>query len=72
MEQPSYFEADLVKVKTLLYDWKMLWSEATAKERKEIVASMFGEVRVATRPSLRPRSLTQPTRRSSPVPRRTV
>jgi hypothetical protein len=32
LPQPSYFEADLVKVKGLLYDWKMLWSKATAED----------------------------------------
>ena len=45
-EQPSYFEADLVKVKRLLHDWKMLWNKATPEERKDIVGALFGEVRV--------------------------
>ena len=46
LPQPSYFEADLVKVKKLLYDWSMLWGKATADERKENVAALFDEVRV--------------------------
>jgi hypothetical protein len=46
LPQPSYFEADLVKVKGLLHDWSMLWSKASPEERKEIVAALFGEVRV--------------------------
>jgi hypothetical protein len=46
LPQPSYFEADLVKVKGLLHHWKMLWSKATPDERKDIMASLFGEVRV--------------------------
>jgi hypothetical protein len=46
LPQPSYFEADLLKVKGLLYDWKVLWGKATAEERKDIMASLFGEVRV--------------------------
>ena len=45
-DQPSYFEADLVKVKTLLHDWKLLWGKATPEERQQIVTSLFGEVRV--------------------------
>ena len=45
-EQPSYFEADLVKVKGLLHDWKMLWDKATPQERQDIVGALFGEVRV--------------------------
>ena len=45
-EQPSYFEADLVKVKGLLHDWKSLWDKATPQERQDIVAALFGEVRV--------------------------
>ncbi len=46
LEQPSYFEADLVKIKSLLHDWKTLWDKATPEERKEIVAALFGDVRV--------------------------
>ena len=45
-EQPSYFEADLVKIKGLLHDWKMLWDKATPPERADIVVALFGEVRV--------------------------
>ena len=45
-EQPSYFEADLVKIKGLLHDWKTLWVKATPEERKDIVGAIFGEVRV--------------------------
>ncbi len=45
-EQPSYFEADLVKVKGLLHDWKSLWDKATPQERHDIVGALFGEVRV--------------------------
>lgn len=33
LPQPSHFEADLVKVKGLLFDWKMLWDTATPEER---------------------------------------
>ena len=46
LPQPTYFEADLVKFKGLLHDWKTLWDKATPEERKDIVASLFGEVRV--------------------------
>jgi hypothetical protein len=28
------------------YDWKMLWDKATPAERQDVVASLFGEVRV--------------------------
>ena len=45
-EQPSYFEADLVKIKGLLHDWKTLWDKATPHERQDIVGALFGEVRV--------------------------
>jgi uncharacterized protein (DUF1778 family) len=45
-EQPSYFEADLVKIMGLLHDWKMLWDEAKSHERADIVAALFGKVRV--------------------------
>ena len=45
-EQPSYFEADLVKIKGLLHDWKMLWDKANSQERADIVAALFGKVRV--------------------------
>ena len=43
-EQPSYFEADLVKIKGLLHDWKTLWDKATPHERQDIVGALFGEV----------------------------
>ncbi len=46
LEQPSYFEADLVKIKGLLHDWKTLWDKATPEERQDIVGALFGEVRV--------------------------
>jgi hypothetical protein len=46
LEQPSYFEADLVKIKGLLHDWKMLWDKADSQERADIVAALFGKVRV--------------------------
>ena len=45
-EQPTYFEADLVKVKGLLHQRKMLWDKATPEARQDIVAALFGEVRV--------------------------
>ena len=45
-KQPGYLEADLVKVKRLLHDWKMLWARATAQERKDMVRALFSEVRV--------------------------
>ena len=45
-KQPSYFEADLVKAKGLLHDWKNLWDKATPQERQDIVGALFGEVRV--------------------------
>ena len=45
-KQPSYFEADLVKAKGLLHDWKNLWGKATPQERQDIVGALFGEVRV--------------------------
>jgi hypothetical protein len=48
-EQPSYFEADLVKIKGLLHDWKMLWGKATPQERADIVGAMFGKVMVRDR-----------------------
>ena len=44
--QPSYFEADLMKIKGLLHDWKTLWDKATPQERQDIVAALFGEVRL--------------------------
>ncbi len=46
LEQPSYFEADHVKIKALLHDWKTLWDKATPEERQDIVVALFGEVRV--------------------------
>ena len=46
LQQPSHFEADLVKVKGLLHDWKTLWDKATPQERQDIVGALFGEVRV--------------------------
>ena len=54
-EQPSYFEADLVKIKGLLHDWKTLRDKATPEERKDIVGALFGEVRVRDKASCRPR-----------------
>jgi hypothetical protein len=39
-------EADLVKIKGLLHDWKMLWDKANSQERADIVAALFGKVRV--------------------------
>ncbi len=35
-----------MKIKGLLHDWKMLWGKATPQERADIVAAMFGKVRV--------------------------
>jgi hypothetical protein len=45
LQQPSYFEADLVKVKGLLHDWKALWDKATPQERQDIVGALFGSRR---------------------------
>jgi hypothetical protein len=28
--QPNYFEADLVKIKGLIHDWRMLWDKANS------------------------------------------
>ena len=43
LEQPSYFEADLVKIKGLLHDWMMLWDKAEPQERADIVGALFGK-----------------------------
>ena len=45
-EQPSYFEAHLVKITDLLYDWKTLWDRATPQERADVIGALFGKVRI--------------------------
>ncbi len=68
--QPSYFEADLMKIKGLLHDWKTLWDKATPQERQDIVAALFGEVRLRVK-AIMSATLADPrTRPSSLVLRR--